>query len=215
MTDETPAPTLTLTGALLPSRGAAASLTMTIVRELEEADLSRLVRGSRHYLSPLKKIRAIHRRQAQLIAEGLKYTEVAAIVGSTPQRIHQLMQDISFQELVAYYEDQTMIQRMEDGARLRGKLVDVAEMAVDELADRLEDDSARAKITTNQLRLLAETGLDRTVAPPKSTTAIVSTPATVTLNFGRELNPAETLTTIEGDVTDVEPEPSPEPESRD
>ncbi|MGH9918755.1 MAG: hypothetical protein ACRD6W_07805, partial [Nitrososphaerales archaeon] len=95
----------------------------------------------------------------------------------------------TFTDLVAYYQDQIMSAMIEDTARLKDKLVDLGEMAVDELRDRMEDDGRRKGIGTGDVRKIAEMALDRTVAPPKIAAQGTSAPAAITINFGTSLSP--------------------------
>lgn len=172
-------------GDVVPLRGAlAAPLVLEVVRELVDSDLKDLLNSPNIDVPVLKKLRAIHHRQAALLAEGKTNNEVAAICGTTAQRIVQLKQDPTFKELVGYYQDQIITMQLEDSARVRDKLVDLGEMAVDELRDRLEDEGKRNAMPTGEIRQVAQMALDRTVAPPKSTTNITTTPAVITLDFG-------------------------------
>lgn len=169
----------------VPSRGpVAAPLHLEVVRELIPDDLKALVNAPKTDVPVLQRLRAIHHRQAMLVAEGKPNNEIAAIVGSTAQRIVQLKHDPTFMELVGYYQDQIITAQLEDSARLKDKLVDTAEMALDEIRDRLEDPNKRSVMPVGELRKIAEFGLDRTVAPPKSTTTITTQPQTITLDFG-------------------------------
>ena len=173
---------------LIPARGAIAEqLLLEVERELTPADLLRLADAPKVSVPILQKLRATHHRQAQLIAQGKALNEVAAIVGCTTQRLVQLQVDPMFTELVAFYQDQIMVLALEDGARMRDKLVDVGEMAVDELRDRLEDDGKRTAMQTEQVRKIAEMALDRTVAPPKTAAPPNTQPVQVTLSFGTSL----------------------------
>ena len=187
---------------LIPSRGAIAeALLLEVERELTPEDLLRLADAPKVTVPILQKLRATHHRQAQLLAQGKSLGETAAIVGCTTQRLVQLQVDPMFQQLVAYYQDQIMVLALEDGARLRDKLVDVGEMAVDELRDRMEDDSKRVSMRTDDVRKIAEMALDRTVAPPKVAAPSNTAPTQVTINFGTSLKerpPSAEQKTIEG-----------------
>lgn len=187
---------------IIPSRGAiAAPLLMDVTRALESADLANLSASPKTSVPLLQKLRATHHRQAQLLAQGLSVNEVAVIVGCTPQRLVQLQVDPTFTELVSYYQDQILSAMIEDSARLRDKIVDVGEMAVDELRDRLEDDTRRSKLPVGEIRKIAEFAMDRTVAPPKAAPAPQVAPAAITINFGTGLRPtAAPAATIEGKV---------------
>lgn len=199
--------------SFLPARGAAAQpLRLEVIRPLIAEDLARAHEAPKSGPPPLQKLRAIHHRQAQLLAGGKTVSEVAAIVGTTPQRIVQLKNDPSFAELVAYYQDQIMAASLEDSARLRDKLVDLGEMAVDELRERMEEEGRRKGIATGDIRKIAELALDRTVAPPKTATPIASPPAAITINFGTSLAVEEPAQPAAEPKT-IEHEPAPEPQA--
>jgi hypothetical protein len=160
---------------------------MEVERELTREDLTRLGDAPKVSVPILQKLRATHHRQAQLLAKGHSPTEVAAIVGCTVQRLVQLQVDPTFTELVSYYQDQIMSAMIQDSARLADKLVDVGEMAVDELRDRLEDDDKRRAMQTGNILKIAEFAMDRTVAPPKTSVNSQAAPAAITINFGTPL----------------------------
>lgn len=173
---------------LIPARGAIAeNLLMEVTRELTADDLLRLADAPKTSVPILQKLRAVHHRQAQLLAEGKSLGEVAAIVGCTTQRLVQLQVDPMFQELLAFYRDQMMVSSFENAKRLQEKIVDAGEMAVDELVDRLEDPAKRTAMPTEQVRKIAEFAMDRTVAPPKTAAPPNTTPIQVTLSFGTPL----------------------------
>jgi hypothetical protein len=170
---------------IFPTPGRQAKpLIIEIVRELTPQDMETLSTAKTVGPPPIQKLRAIHHRQAQLLASGRKITEVSAIVGTTPTRLQQLLVDPGFMDLMAYYQDQIISSDLEDTARLRDKLVDVAELALDEMRDRLEDNSQRKAMPMGELRQAAIMGLDRTVAPPKATQNAPTVPSAITLNFG-------------------------------
>ena len=188
-------------GDLIPARGAIAEpVFMEVGRELTPGDLARLGEAPKVGPPALQRLRATHHRQALLLAQGKSVGEVAAIVGCTPQRLVQLQNDPTFSELLVYYQNQAIAALLEDTARLQAKIVDVGEMAVDELRDRMEDDGKRAAMRTDEVRKIAEFAMDRTVAPPKATQAANAAPANVTINFGTKVGGP----TVEGKVTDVE-----------
>lgn len=189
-----------------------AQLLLEVTRELTPLDLAKLGTAPRVSVPTVQRLRAIHHRQAQLLASGKTPTEVAAIVGVTVQRLVQLQVDPAFTQLVAYYQDQVMVLALEDGARLRDKLVDVGEMAVDELRERLEDDAKRRGTHIGEIRKIAEFAMDRTVAPVKTAVPTTSAPTHITLNFGTKLKPRVPLPQgpsqgpTEGAVIDVSPD---------
>lgn len=180
----------------LPARGKAKGLPLIfeIVRELTAEDIYSLSILSNEERTapapPLQKITATHHRIARLMAEGRSDVDIAAIVGRTPQHIRNLKVDPSLRDLVHIYENQITAADLEDGARIRHELVEVSELAVLEIRDRLEN--SPKGIATSELRQLAQLGLDRTVAPPKSAAPIQQAPVNVTFNIaGRGLTPPE------------------------
>jgi len=156
-------------------------------RALTENDLPRLADVPRVGSPILRRLTATHHKQALLLAEGKTIGQVAAIVGCTPTRIMQLQSDPAFSELVHYYQDQIISAMLSDTARLKDKLVDVGEMAVDELRERLEDENIRKKVSIGEIRKIAEFAMDRTVAPPVALNAAPAAPQAVTINFGTGL----------------------------
>jgi hypothetical protein len=172
---------------------------MEVERELTREDISRLGDAPKVSVPILQKLRATHHRQAQLLAQGRTPTEVAAIVGCTVQRLVQLQVDPTFTELVSYYQDQIMSAMIQDSARIADKLVDLGELAVDELRERMEDDDKRKNMQTGNVLKIAEFAMDRTVAPPKAIMPNMQTPAAITINFGTPLR----QTTIDADVKDI------------
>lgn len=187
----------------LPKRGAVSTLALEYVRDITPDDLVRLASAPKKGPPPIQKFKASHHRQAQLVARGI-YTDatVARLCGVTPQRIYQLKTgDPLFKELVAYYQTQIDETNAEASERVQGKLLVAGEAALDEINERLEDETARAEIPVGELRKIVEMVADRTVAPPKATSANVAPPATITLNFGTELKPKPAPVVIDADET--------------
>src|SRR5215475_10112892 len=138
------------------------------IRPLTAADLERLSSKELTNQPALRKPRAIHHKQAQLLAEGYSVTEVANLVGSAPARICVLQRDPTFSELVDYYITQRADIESTRYNKMQNTLFDILEIATDEMQERLEDDEKRALINNAELRKIAEFAADRTVAPPKS-----------------------------------------------
>ena len=190
---------------LIPSRGAVAEpLLLEVERELTARDLTQLSEAPKTSVPVLQKLRATHHRQAQLLAEGKTPTQVAMMVGCTVQRLVQLQIDPTFQELMAYYRDQIATAQVSDAARLADKIVDLGEMAIDELRERMEDDSKRGSMPTSDVRRIAEFAMDRTVAPPKVAAPPTGVPAAITINFGTPVGKREPTVTVEGEVAPAE-----------
>ena len=196
---------------LIPSRGAVAEpLLLEVERALTAQDLARLADAPKVSVPILQKLRATHHRQAQLLASGKKVKEVAAIVGCTEQRLVQLQVDPTFRDLIAYYQDQQMAAMLSDSARIADKLVDAAELAVDELHRRLEDEGLRNAMRTDDVRKIAEFGLDRTVAPPKVAATAPVSPTNITISFGTPVKrEAPTIEVLPAPASVLSPIPAP------
>jgi hypothetical protein len=158
---------------------------LSVLREITEADLARLPFALPTGAQQIKKARAVHHKQAQLVAEGRRDAEIAAIVGCTAQSIHDHRKDPTFQDLVSYYHEQQVQIEQETHARVHGQLVDILELTVTEIQTRLEGDDVRARISLSELRKTAEFAADRTIAPPRATQGgSALPPARIELNFG-------------------------------
>ena len=158
---------------------------MEVVRELNEGDITALAEAPpAPTTAPLSQIRAIHHAQARLLAAGKTPAQVAVMLGTSPQRVRLLMDDPAFVELVNYYHDQAMVEYLDDQRRINSTLVDVAELAVNELQTRLSDEKRMARIPTSEIRKISEFALDRTVAPPKGTAPTATAPVSITLKIG-------------------------------
>lgn len=177
----------------LPPRGRVAqSLIFEIEKELTQQDVIELgnMEPVRSAPPPLQRLRPVHHEIARLKAQGYKDTEIAIQVGRNVQRIRDYETDPTFRELVAYYAAQRTDLELEDGRRIRSKLVELSEVAIDEVQDRLDDPAKREKMSTDVLLRAAQLGLDRTVAPPKQTDKEPTRPVEITFNIaGRGLNP--------------------------
>lgn len=173
---------------LLPpgvSSGPVRPLFIEPSRELTEADLVAFSRAPTQAIFPIKHVRAIHHRQAQLVALGRADNEVAAVCGTSSARVRSLRTNPAFADLVAYYAEQQIELDYETHLRIQGKLVDILELTTNEIQERLEDDAKRAAMRTQELRQLAEFAADRTIAPPRATQqGNVTPPTKIQLNFG-------------------------------
>lgn len=193
---------------MLPTRGrigpSNGGLILEVEGELTAADLFRAMTepGPRIGTPPLKRVGHIHRRIAQLIAQGKSDDYIAAEVGRTPQRIRDLKVDPALSDLVIYFQDQVDETSIEEGQRLRAKLLDVADDALDEISERLEDPAKRAEIPIAELRQIVSMGADRTVAPPRTATPGQQVPTHITFKIGtRELAPQIENEPVVVDVT--------------
>lgn len=182
---------------LIPIRGRpSVPLAFEVVRQLTSGDLFKLSLegGELTAVAPIQRIRETHRRRARLIAQGRPLNEVAILCDCTPARLHQLMVDPTFTNLVAYFREQIDEATVDAGIRMQERLIDVAELATAEIQDRLEDVAERKKLNIDQLRRLSESALDRTIAPPRTAVPGGPSPIAITFNIpGRGLNPQMTV----------------------
>lgn len=134
---------------------------LEVTAELTLADLEafRSPVKAEPVVKPLERVLAVHHMQARLLAEGRSAGEVAAIVGTSVQRLRLLQEDPAFQELLAYYKDQHDIISLDN----REKANLVGRLAWDELQWRLEHEPE--KISTNQVREIAFGATDRVDLP--------------------------------------------------
>jgi len=172
----------------VPNRGRIAEpIVMTVVRDLTLEDIHRLVTEPITVSAPptLQKLTATHHAMARLLASGKSAAQVAVLCNKTPQRVRDLhTKDPAFKELVAFYQSNYSEAELGDEMRLREKARNLAELAMDELADRLEDDSKRSKIPAVTLVQLAGDQLDRTVLPKKTAQPTAVVPQAITFNIG-------------------------------
>lgn len=170
-----------------PGASGVRPLLIETGRELTEDDIHALELAPTNVIFPIKHVRAIHHRQAQLVALGRPDNEIAAIVGTSVGRIRDLRTNPAFADLVSYYTEQQLEVDFETHLRVQGKIVDILELTVNEIGDRLEDEGQIKRIPIGQLRQLAEFAADRTIAPPRATQQGSTTPPTkIELNFGFE-----------------------------
>lgn len=160
------------------------------VRDINADDIARLNSGERsegEARTPLQQVRFKHHLAAQLLAQGLKSTEVAASVGYTTVYIDDfLKKDPTFQQLLVHYASQNAAAFAEAQARL-GLL---GMTAVELMQEKLDDPSEELSMET--LRKTAEFAMDRSIAPSKSAKGAplggggVGAPPSVSINLSFE-----------------------------
>ena len=154
--------TLRLTGR------AAMPIAAEFVRALTAEDLEMLAKERSvqkpKELSSLAMLSERHRNLARLIAMGKPDWECAVITGYTPSRISILKTDPAMKNLIKHYceeKDIVYVQAHE-------KMAQVVSTALDELQERLEDDTQRKEISTGQLLQIIEVSADRSGMGPSS-----------------------------------------------
>jgi len=136
-----------------------------VVRPLVRADLELLAavpHPAANAVSAVKRLTDRHHALARNLAAGTPIGEAAVMVGLTLNRCSILMTDPAFIELLSFYrEDVTKVYR-----DMHEKLAGISSTALDELADRLEDEPE--KVSTNALLDIIKMGADRTGHGPQS-----------------------------------------------
>ena len=139
---------------------AKAQLTAEFARELGESDLA-LLASERGIKPPrIAKIRDRHHALARSLAAGATDAQASAITGYDPSRISILKQDPTFKDLMAFYhkhEDAMLSDFVE-------RTTTLSLTAVNEIADRLEDDPDSFSVGT--LLEVAKFTADRTGHAP-------------------------------------------------
>lgn len=137
----------------------AAPLSMSVVRELNAADLELILNPPPQGITatPLSKLRHSHHMLARLLAEGRKPGECAMMTGYSPSRISILQNDPAFQELISYYKDNVEAKYLDVHERLAA----LGLSSLDELQERLENNPEDFK--NRELMELAEFAMDRSL----------------------------------------------------
>jgi hypothetical protein len=151
--------------AFLETKGRPRS-TLTfaqVERELTVADLAQAPEGEER--KPLKRLSSRHHTLARLIASGTPHVEAALIVNYTPQNVHILTTDPTFQELVEFYRKDLDTEYRNLHEQMAGLAVDAAA----ELRARLEDEEQRKRLSPKFLLDVVAATADRTGHGPSST----------------------------------------------
>lgn len=186
---------------MLPARGRPAKnpIIMSVDRELTPEDLEAesLMGEAKKVISapPIQRLRASHHAAARLLASGRSIIETAQAVGRTPQRISDLQKDPTFSSLVTYYSLQITETSLDDAQEFAALNKDIARLSAEEIQRRLDDETIIKDIPIGELRQLQIMGMDRTVAPAKSSNSVIQTPTKITLNISG-LNSAERETNL-------------------
>lgn len=154
---------------LLQPAGKAAQATVT--RSLEAEDVEEAaaagVRTESDSLpggiSPVQKLRFSHHQLARLLVQGVPGTQAAASLGMHPQRVYQLQNDPTFQELLQSYEEQAeqIFQSVQERLMLTGM------SALERLDDKLEDEDE--DLSVGELRGIMQDTFDRAGFGPQQT----------------------------------------------
>lgn len=143
----------------------AIPLEFAVDRELTLDDVAALNEPRPQAPRLLKRVSDRHHSLARLVAAGMEIGIAAQAVNYTASHASILKNDPMFRELVEFYRSQEAKSVRDVGEKLSG----IASDALDEIADRLEDDETRKKIPLNQLLSIAELGADRSGFGPTFT----------------------------------------------
>lgn len=170
--------------------GRAAEFTgaaLEVTRELTQGDFDK-PRATGANVPALQRISHRHKTAARAIAAGIRPLDVANMVGYTPQRISDMINnDPAFQNLVAEYAARIESAAFDETVAFQAKLLVIANETADEIVERLEDDDKRTKIPMSELRNLMGDALSRTVAPPKQTQPATVAPTKIIFNVGDKI----------------------------
>lgn len=142
-------------------------LTWGAPESLTQADIQVILttgKGRTEAIPALQRITERHHALARLIAVGTPQRTAGIIVGYSDSRISILMDDPSFQELVAFYSGE-----VDDEYRLmHAQMAGLGSDAIQELRRRMEDEPE--KLGANFLLDVVKTTADRTGNGPTTTT---------------------------------------------
>lgn len=147
-----------------PSRGKKPACHIDYIRDLTAQDIESLhevLDGDlEQNLQPIQRLRTQHHKLAQLVAEGVRNEEIAAITGYAIAYIANIKSDPAFKNLVAYYQGQVEGAFVEANVSLHSRLNAVAQLASEELMERLTVEPD--KFTNRELNEAVAMGADRT-----------------------------------------------------
>lgn len=182
---------LAMLGSARGGKRPALPINLTVMRELDASDLPALIeRRAVAAVTPhVTQLRETHHFLARLLAEGRRQVEVSRIAGYSQSRISLLMKDPSFQELISYYKSQTD----QSYVNVHERLARVGTVAIEVLEERLVENPD--SFSHKELLAVAETTLDRSVAPPKTRDQPASSgpggPVQVQISFVNHTPPIE------------------------
>lgn len=114
-------------------------VSVEIVRQLTQADLSLLSADRGIKPNPLKKLRDAHHAIARLVARGDSLADIAARTGYSYSRISILKADPTFMELVEFYRTRLEELRDEIDTDAFARAAAIRDLADEEILDRLND----------------------------------------------------------------------------
>lgn len=189
----------------LTQRRPQKALNLTIVRELGQDDLLRMVTSERGTSAPaLKKLRGVHHRIAKLLAEGLTESNVALACNVSLGHVSILKNDPAFKGLMEHYSG-VVEEAHKDFVT---NLADLRDSAVGELHERLLD--SPDDISNSLLVDIIKLGADRTGHGPTGKVSVSGAVAMLTASEILELKQAakaeEQLVDVSERTIDVEAE---------
>lgn len=139
------------------------ALSLQVLGELTARDVDSLREDRGTAPAVLKKLRDRHHSAARLLAQGMDNAQIAAITGYDPARISIFKSDPSFQDLIQHYR------RVENSleADFAQRAESIALTAMNEIADRLEDEEAAAGLSVPTLLEITKVMADRAGHAPE------------------------------------------------
>lgn len=143
------------------------ALSAQILGPLVDDDLTEIANVPKNSKAPtLKRLSERHHRLARSLAEGMAPGDAAIANGYNNARVSVLLDDPSFQELVAYYRRQVNAAFVD----FQEKLADLASLSADILQDRLEDNPD--DVDLQDIIKVLQLSADRTGHGPSSSTNV-------------------------------------------
>lgn len=181
---------------------AAVPLVASVVRSIGEADLSALTVEKGSKAPALKRLAERHHALARCLASGMSQGDAAVTCGYSSSRVSILLDDPTFQNLLAFYREDTQRAYLDLHQRLAGIASDAAELLSDQLETDLATEPGERKVSIGQLVEIVKTGADRTGHGPQSTQLNVNVGIAARLEAARKRVAARDKM-IEGECEDV------------
>lgn len=108
-------------------------------RDLTQADIEALVLPRSVQPKSLMKIHASHHALARALASGMKQVEAALVTGYSPGRVHALLQDPAFKDLVKDYQDEAKLQFADAQQLMANMHLDAMMLLKEKMEEKPED----------------------------------------------------------------------------
>lgn len=192
-----------LSADVFRTRGRAAKpVEATVLRELDQADMSLLSTERGVKPSAIKRITDRHHNLARTLASGMGESEAAIFCGYTVSRVSILKSDPAFSELLEFYRADAARPYRDLHVRLSGLATDATHLLQERLEADMELEIDDRKVPVGQLMELTKMGADRTGFGPQTTAVNVNVDLAGRLEAARKRIKLRNLTVIEGGKED-------------